>query len=85
LSKLYLPSTSANGVANYDDDQGHLSNIHYHCRQCSEFPQARQAPIAPVAEAAGAGRRVRATNALTSVNTSSSLELTMQQGAGNRQ
>jgi hypothetical protein len=46
LSKLNLPSTSANGVANYDDDQqSDLSNIHYHCAECSESAPARQAPL----------------------------------------
>src|ERR1039457_6185118 len=46
LSKLSLPSTSAYGVANYDDDQqGYLSNVHYHGRQCSKSAWARQAPL----------------------------------------
>jgi hypothetical protein len=46
LSKLDLPSTSPNGVANYDDDQqSDLSNIHYHCTECSKSTLTRQAPI----------------------------------------
>src|ERR1035441_3872329 len=44
LSKLSLPSTSAYGVANYDDgQQGYLSNVHYHGRECSKTGQGRQA------------------------------------------
>jgi hypothetical protein len=31
LSKAFLTSTSPNGVANYDDDQGYLSNYSKHC------------------------------------------------------
>src|ERR1035441_4848206 len=46
LSKLSLPSTSAYGVANDDDDdQSYLPNVHYPGRQCSKSAWARQAPL----------------------------------------
>src|ERR1039457_7658820 len=46
LSKLSLRSTSAGGVANYDDDQqSYLSNVHYHGREYSKSAQGSQAPV----------------------------------------
>src|ERR1035441_2732901 len=46
LSKLSLPSTSAYGVANYDDgQQSYLSNVHYHGREYSKIAQGSQAPV----------------------------------------